>query len=398
MFKIILQECKNYYKNFRALFDDHPYIQRHLHIERTFAIGFPTTGSKLEDLVKIKTCIAEIVLDSGNSETNIRSRWAIFEHILQRDKTKKIIKKDDLLTKEVSEELQLREEEITKMLLFLHKVGKLLFYDEDNLKEKIILDIQWFVNAFKCIMDHKVDRREPSDIKRIRFQDTGELKDEDLDKIWKTLPNNGKDYLDHKSDILFYMEKLGLLGICHSEKPPWYYIPSMNRRKYEKNTRGNKITTSSILCFMFDKEKQVPIYIFHDLVLRCFQIPGWSILTEGDQKYCIYENIACFLFKSHIVDICLCEFQIQVQVWLPEKELINSSILSEIKTKVEKILQESKKCSCKIAVGYKCNNSVLNDEKDKTFFEKNDLLSQKNILCYFCRPMHSVDKAICWVS
>lgn len=390
------EECQKYFKKFRALFDDHPYIQRHLHIDREFAIGFPTTGSKLEDLVTIKTCIAEFALDPRNSETTIRSRWAIFDHILQRDKIKKIIKKEDLLTKEISEEMQLREEEITEMLMFLHKIGKLLFYDEDNLKEKIILDIQWFVNAFKCIMECKVDRKEPSDTMRTRFQETGELKDKDLDKIWKTLPNNGKDYLDHKSDILFYMEKLGLLGVCHSEKPPWYYIPSMNKRKYDKNTRGNDITTSSILCFMFDEKKQVPIYIFQDLVLKCFQNPKWSISPEGKNKYCIYENMACFLFENHIVDICLCKFQIQVQVWLPEKSEIYSSILSKIETDVEKILQESKKRSCDIAIGYKCHNSVLNDERDETFFEKNKLLSQKNI-CNFCKPVHSVDKAICWV-
>lgn len=76
-----------------------------------------------------------------------------------------------------------------------------------------------------------------------------------MDKIWKILLNNGKDYLDYKLDILFYMEKLGLLGVCYLEKFFWYYIFSMNKRKYDKNICGNDIIILFIFCFMFDEKK-----------------------------------------------------------------------------------------------------------------------------------------------
>lgn len=112
--------------------------------------------------------------------------------------------------KRLSKEFRMNDSEITEMLLFLHRVGNLLYFDECSLKEIIILDIQWLVDAFKCIVTYKV-KIATTDIQRSHFQNTGEIEDQELREIWENQGEKGKTYLSHKAEILSCMEQLGVL-------------------------------------------------------------------------------------------------------------------------------------------------------------------------------------------
>lgn len=341
--------------------------------------------------------------DPHYSETLIRPLWTIFEHILQKEKTKKIISRKTLLdlNGQLCMELRMNDNELTEMLNFLHRVGSLLYFDEGNLKETIILDLSWFVNAFKCLLKYHVSLSKACDSKRNRFYLTGELDDQELNEIWGQCPDSAEYFL-HKMEILSYMEQLGLLAICNSGNQAskenagvWYYIPSMNNREFDMDNK--KFTTSSILCFEFDKDGQLPTYLFHGVILKCLKIPRWSFLLEDDRN-CIYKNVACFSFRDHIVVICLCKFQIQVQVWVPQKkyEYIDSKLLEEIQQSVEDKIREYKKYS--YTVGYKCQNGVLNNENDNLFVAKEEF-PVFNLICKRCKlkNKHNVDNSICWV-
>lgn len=121
------------------------------------------------------------------------------------------------------------------------------------------------------------------------------------------------------------MEKLGLLAVCNSEEEnalkTWYYFPSMNKRQFDEELKNIKgFNSSSILCFQFDEQGQLPIFLFYELVVKCVKLPGWSILTVNKTRS-IYEKFACFSYREHIVVVCICNFQIQVQVFIPKYEL-----------------------------------------------------------------------------
>lgn len=210
-------ECRKFFREFFAEYDQHPHLRRHLHEDRIYAIGFPKKESTLEDLVHIKTCIARIVQDPEYSEKHIRPVWAIFEQILQREKPRRIIYRDTLsnYNKRLSKEFRMNDSEITEMLLFLHRVGNLLYFD--GLEEIIILDIQRLVDAFKCIVTYKV-KIVNTDIQRSHFQKTGEIEDRELREIWENQGEKGKTHLSHKAEILSCMEQLGLLATYGAEK------------------------------------------------------------------------------------------------------------------------------------------------------------------------------------
>lgn len=404
MLYVILQVFKSFFDEFFGLFSHNVYqhLYRHLHKDRKYAIGFPTKGVKMKDLKDLKECIAKIVNSFKHSKESIQPVWAIFEQYLLKVKEhKKIISRAALLkfNERVLKEDRIHDDDITKLLKFLNKAGTVLFFEEERLKDTVILDFQWLVDAFKCIINYHVDLDKPTDNKREYFQWTGELEDEELNAIWKKCPNEGKDYFKNKTQIIAYMEQLGLLAKCHSKRPysnetPWYLVPSMNKKKFDETILKN-FFKSSILCFQFNEE-QLPMHVFYGVVFQCFKIPGWSILTdEKEKQICIYEKVACFLFHDRIVVLCVCKSQIQVQICDLEKEASVLTSQTEVQNEVSKIIQTFEKYPS--LVGYKCQNGVFNDENDTSFFSK-ERFPDSHILCRTCKEgWHKLDNKVCWV-
>lgn len=374
-------------------------VESHINSDRFFKIGFPKIPKEeLEDLKDLKKCLADIVQCSGYLTEKILPVYAIFEQIFIRNKKKKIISRETLSNnkdKLSTEQFRINDEEISKMLEFFHRVGSVLYFKEDNLKDYIILDTQWFLEAFKCIIQYPLHVTDTHS-KRKHFYETGELEEEELKRIW----TNETNFWDHKSTIVAYMGKLGLLTECKSNiqqsKPAeqiWYYVPSMNKRKFNENI-GHPNDKSSILCFKFDDKGQLPFYVFYGIVGKCCNIPGWSIWVQQEQK-CIYENAAYFSFEEHILVLCICNYQIQMQVWwCPAKK--DPKLLKKLKESLENILKEYTKYSYK--VGYKCQNGVLNSKEDNSFIDESEV-SRSDVFCKWCKTgTHLVNNNICWVS
>eukprot|EP00105_Crassostrea_gigas_P030613 XP_011453001.1 PREDICTED: probable serine/threonine-protein kinase roco6 [Crassostrea gigas] len=395
--KLSKEECRTFRESLLKFFDNlsHSNLRRHINADRMYTIGFPDSGSELEDLKDLKKCIAYIMKCPRYSEENIRPVWALFEHLLNRLKeTEKVIPKktlSDYCDQLSAQEFRLDQSEISKMLVFFHRVGVLLYFDQDGLKETIILDIQWLLDAFKCIIEYPV-RPEENDIKRRHFCRTGELDNAELDRIWHI---QGKDFLKHKTTIIAYMQQLGLLmplKELHSIDSTVYYFPSMNSKKFDKT--GENKSKSSIICFKFDDEMQLPINVFHRIVLKCSKLNNWSILTEGTKNnICRYQNAACFSFQKHVVVLCNCNFEIRVQVWA-SPEIYDGRLLKEIKHLVQDIIHDE---DLSYEIGYKCRKDVLNVEEDVSFISQSTF-PVSNHLCEICDvdKKHVVDNDICW--
>uniref|UniRef100_A0A8W8NYB5 COR domain-containing protein n=1 Tax=Magallana gigas TaxID=29159 RepID=A0A8W8NYB5_MAGGI len=395
--KLSKEECRKFLKSLNEHFDNwsHSGLRRHLNEDRMYTIGFPDSGSELEDLKDLKKCIANIVKCPRYSKENIRPVWALFEHILNKMKeTEKVIPRKTLSDYNDQlgvQELRIDQSEISKMLVFFHRVGVLLYFDKDGLKEKIILDIQWLLDAFKCIIEYPV-KTEDHDMKRRHFKRTGELDNVELDRIWH---DKEKYFLKHKTTIIEYMQQLGLLMPLinlHSRDSTVYYFPSMNSKRFDKTGENN--SKSSIICFKFSDEMQLPINVFHGIVLKCSKLNNWSILTEGAKNnICLYQNAACFSFQNHIVVLFNCNIEIRVQVWA-SPEIYNGRLLKKIKHSVEDIIHDD---DLSYEIGYKCRKDVLKDEEDVSFISQN-IFPVSNHLCEICDvdKKHIVDNDICW--
>ena len=203
-------------------------------------------------------------------------------------------------------EFKLTEDEINKMLEYLNRVGSLLYREEDHIRKIVILDVQWFVDAFKSIVTYSVDVKNPNDTDRDYFRTTGELKDDQIDAIWKETANEGKEYFKYKKEILSYMEHLGLLTVCESKSlisetriSKWYYFPSMNTKPFQVEHAPENFKSSSILCFQFDENGQFPISVFYALVAKCIKMEKLEHFRKKQAKMYLRERSIVF-FSPHL--------------------------------------------------------------------------------------------------
>ena len=124
------------------------------------------------------------------------------------------------------------------------------------------------------------------------------------------------------------------------------------------------------------------------------KLPFLELLTKQHIR-CIYDEVACFSFRRHIVLLCVCKFQIQVQV-CNLANTIEANILIEIKSMLESTMEEFLTQTYRFDIGYKCINGKFHDE-GFNFISEMDLKDDKK-LCGFCLDYHELGNGIDWVN
>ncbi|XP_062618768.1 probable serine/threonine-protein kinase roco5 [Saccostrea cucullata] len=253
-------------------------LHKHLHEDRQFAVGFHDN----ESIENIKLSIVKVVQNLNHWGEKLPCSWVMFEKFFQEKKSLRIMKKEMLLAfnEALSQEMKLQTvHDIDFMLQFFHDNREILYFNQEILDCVIILDVQWFANLFKNVITDKNHAekdlcRFASDWKK--FDQTGELNDTLLTAIWEM---KGIAVSEHKTNVMLYMEKLGLLAKLNDKK---WYVPCMNKRPFPAECFSS-YPTSSILCYVFDV---LPVGIFHRLVATCLQIPCEIVTERGE--LCIY--------------------------------------------------------------------------------------------------------------
>ncbi|XP_062579273.1 uncharacterized protein LOC134241223, partial [Saccostrea cucullata] len=227
-------------------------IKKSLHkelVKRRFAVGFHDK----ESLENIKKSIVDVVYSLEHWGEDLPQSWAMFETFFREKKKDKFLNRDDIIAfnEALPEGIRLHTSEDMKVMLqFFHDTREILYFDQDVLNKVIILDVQWFADAFKNVITDKNHAEE--DLFEFatewdNFNETGELHDTLLSAIWKM---HNKCYIEQKDHIMMYMEKLGLLAkICDNK----WYVPCMNKKSFpvpddepkaSKSKRGYKHAAS----------------------------------------------------------------------------------------------------------------------------------------------------------
>ncbi|XP_062585036.1 probable serine/threonine-protein kinase roco4, partial [Saccostrea cucullata] len=248
-------------------------LKKHLKYERCFFVSFPRDkGEDLEVLSELENSIASIAKDRKWKE-DIPKEWSIIElALLTMRVSEKTVHIEDLKEKY----WKAKEDESLKMedaLCFFHDIGLILHFEEENLSNTIIVDIQWFVDTFKFIISDKNHVRDLAETDRDwqYFHRTGYLFDRFLDRMWKKLFHKSE-----KKNILQYMQRLGLLAIG-GEK---HYVPCMNKRDFGRKERialRGMETKSSVLVLHF---QFLPFFYYCRLIVACIVGTEWKVVED----------------------------------------------------------------------------------------------------------------------
>ncbi|XP_061171151.1 uncharacterized protein LOC133180701 [Saccostrea echinata] len=353
-------------------------LQGHLDKTRGFAIGFHEN----EGIEKIKLSIVDVVQKLDHWGEMLPHSWAMFENFFQEKKYLKIINKrillafNEVLPKEIKLETV---EDINTMLQFFHDIREILYFNQEFLREVIILDVQWFADAFKNVITDKNHAKE--DLLEFtsewdQFDDTGELSDTLLSRIWKM---NNNEYLEHKDDIMLYMEKLGLLAKIDGKK---WYVPCMNKTPFPIGAFAS-YPASSILCYTFDV---LPAGIFHRLVAICMQ--NTSKIFSFEDRGCIYQTAAKFMYQDrhHNVLIGMTQTEIQLQVFVVEGD-VDVSKCHQIREILESVLHDLSNTfqeNSEFRVAFKCKPAGFCDNRESAVLSESEF-SQATFQCPSCK-------------
>ncbi|KAL3889264.1 hypothetical protein ACJMK2_001611, partial [Sinanodonta woodiana] len=223
-------------------------------------------------------------------------------------------------------------EELDLFLRYLHETGTIIYFSIEVLRDNIMLDPKWMINALKLLInaqpnlpnnpaDTSTDLNSPahSDITHewSDFKEKGILTVELVDAIWTK--EKHPDLHEHKDHILMIMEQLNILARPRSfnemgEKVENYFLtPCMLRQESPAAVISPEedpcmVSTPDMCCIFTGK--YLPTPIFHRLLAAC--IYRWPVAknkeTSGNLIFCgccvfdldLFHRLTVYM-KNHVI-------------------------------------------------------------------------------------------------
>ncbi|XP_062596685.1 uncharacterized protein LOC134258119, partial [Saccostrea cucullata] len=400
-------------ESLRQQFPKTSYLPQYIRDDNVYCVDF---NLPLHDL---ETCFYNIASKQRWRES-IPKEWSFFGlEINQKKHSKRILDISEITTKvpEITTKEQEDSDEAKKgtqdMLRYYHDAGKALYFNENGLNEKVIIDVQWFIDAFKHIITDKLHFKGIPVIQGDwdEYYETGNLKDQVLIKICKHKDEelfeklkeedqnyrtnygykNDKRYLQcHKKSLLGFMQRLGLLALGTKS----HYVPCMNRKEVEchlSNLINNSHSKTSVLIYRFDF---LPFFLFYRLIVHCMQEDDWNVL-QNQGVSCLYKNAALFSCKETNFLLSVTEESIQLQVFclMPGCDLERAKTC-KIQERIEDMLNDLAGTfhrKIQFERGFRCR---IDEEKTIAIDIKGHFLQEKNYIpkeeCKMMCPLHTI--------
>ncbi|XP_062568003.1 probable serine/threonine-protein kinase pats1 [Saccostrea cucullata] len=339
-----------------------------------------------ETIEQVRNCIVHTAKSLPHWGEKIPQIWYMFELFVQDHKATRIISRYSLK----NEFEMLKENELDDMLRYFSEVGQIIYFSEKVLRNNIILDVGWFVDAFKNIITDPTHAR--SACSRVKewdiFMKNGIISDSILVRVWKE--NEKESYVLEKNKIIPYMEKLGILAkmkteevvvkdaeLLENRQESLYYIPSINKtdfttKSFDLYNNGNK---TPILVFSF--KTFIPHFFFFRLVAICFS--KWELLSED----LLCKNIAFYKEKGGDINIAIAvnKTSIQLQAFTPDDKIYLTRVdTKNIRIQIEHLLREITTTlhhQVLYEVGYPCKDINITEKDEHCFLSERTVAELK---------------------
>ncbi|XP_062569835.1 uncharacterized protein LOC134231895 [Saccostrea cucullata] len=366
-------------------------LSDHISPARYYEIECPLgelNGHQEEAIEQVRNCIVHTAKSLPHWGEKIPHKWSMFELFIQEHKIEKILHRVSLKTEQ--EFRSLGENDLDDMLRYFSEVGQIIYFSEEGLRNSIILDVGWFVDAFKNIITDPTHAR--SACSRVKewdiFMKNGMISDSTLVKVWRE--NKKESYVLQKEHIIPYMEKLGILAkmktkevegkdaeLSENRQESLYYIPSINKTDF--TTKGfhvfNNGYKTPILVFSF--KTFIPHFFFFRLVAVCFS--RWELLSED----LLFKNVAFYKEKGDDINIAIAvnKTSIQLQAFTPDKNIIlENTGTKNIRIQIEQMLEELTTTfhhRVFYEVGYPCRDINITEEDEHCFLSERTVAELK---------------------
>ena len=320
-------------------------------------------GEECPNVDRLRKAILAVAQQLPHVKQDIPIKWLTFEKALQskKEKGKRCISLDE--AKQIASECKIDDDKHNHALNFFHDQRTVIHFDDsEELKNLVILDVEWLIDVFKKVItvkryEPKIKVQEPLWIKLQK----GILAEELLRIVWDDLRED-----ECSESLIAIMAKFGLLF-------PWpsfgsgkeYLVPSMLMWHPEKGT--TELLKTAHIPSLFLRFKQlsvddssdevyvpVPLGFFSRLMLKVLQ--WWTEKQSKPSKppklFKDYANFFVYPRKGYSVILLQRFFVIEVVV-LKEggtsserSQTSDLEVCDSVQRKVEDMLTSMKKDFC----------------------------------------------------
>ena len=366
------------------------------HFDKRRIFSFQKLSDK--NVKAFKECLAATVKSQSHWGESVPISWTKLEAVLKKLKESNNVISFSNLLKYFSETNDLemnKQEDLLNALMFFNDTGVILFRSE--IKDIIILDVQWFVDAFKRIIfdeKHMEAMKDMSDFAEFQeLNEHGLLTSTVLNVLWRN-----SDFYQHKESLVNHMKHLDMLAELSKEL---WYVPCMNKQKFDSTILDN-CNVSSRLCFLFEF---LPFVIYHRLVVACINKMEMKPRLNTKSK-CFFhkETILNYNDDTHRVLIALCDnkeslhrnfpYSIEIQINVTKPREIDTRITSIIKKLICQNLtvltQGISSCEVFSQIGYRCRLEPFGKDIESHIIKDDEMLNSEYD-CPKCTQSHIVD-------
>ena len=353
-----------------------------------------------KNMKNLKKCIASTVKSQSHWGERVPISWTKLESMLKKLREgAKIYLLSDLLRVVLNmNELMIKnEEDLIIALTFFNETGVILFRSE--IKNIIILDVQWFVDAFKRIILDKEHMDKKDQFNWADFNDLyefGLLSTTLLNKLWE---DNG--FQEYKESLVNHMKQLDMLAELSEDM---WYVPCMNKQMYSSEILEN-CNVSSTLCFLYE---YLPFVIYHRLVVACINNLGMQPWIRKGIR-CIFHTVTILSCNDqiHRVLIGICQsnertnrkypYSIEVQVNSTKRgDKIDTRLTSELRKTIfqnlTNLTQAFPSCDRSFHLGYRCKLEPFRGNQESHIIREEDIREgNPQFDCCKCNENHIVD-------
>ncbi|CAG2188188.1 unnamed protein product [Mytilus edulis] len=212
------------------------------------------------------------------------------------------------------------ENEVKRCLQYCNDNGTIIYFDEENLADYVILDPKWLINAFRCLVSDKIANViEVSDDWQ-KLKDTGQLKDSLISRLFRKEPQ--LKFEDNKAHLIEVMKRFDIIVTLGSSNV--LYMPCMMKscsfaEVQKQCLDGNQpFYKTSWFCLEF---KFLPPAFFNHIIAWYIKQYSVSVIIDKEtrsNRNILYRHIGVFdLDSSHCERLVVCEGHntIALQVW-----------------------------------------------------------------------------------
>ncbi|XP_076084455.1 uncharacterized protein LOC143055203 [Mytilus galloprovincialis] len=272
---------------------------------------------------KIRKDISRQAMEMEDWGKDCPLKWMLFQQVLLKlkDNNVPISSTKALLKIAKHKDIDIREDnEIKQCLQYFHDMGTVVFFDEENLANHVILDPKWLINALRCLVSDKIDNVIEVSDDWETLTDTGQLTESLISLLFKKEPE--LKFEENKAHLIEVMKRFDI--IVNLKKTTALYMPCMIKScsftevQKQFGEENQPFYKTSWLCLEF---QFLPPAFFNHVIAWYIKQYNVSVIIDKQirrRRIALYRQVGVFdLDSSGCEQLVVCKGPntIALQVW-----------------------------------------------------------------------------------